>query len=151
MLQTVLPEMVRNRISSDLFEKYVGVSEEKFAYELYMSYDQIRIMKESGMFIGLHGYDHYWLGNLSEELMKKDTEKALQVMDEFIDKNHWVMNYPYGSYSTTVTDYIKTKGCSLGLATEVKKADLESDDKYTFPRLDCNDFPPKSKNFENFE
>lgn len=72
MLQTVLPERLRNQISSDLFKKYVGVTEEQLAYELYMTEEQIRTMKRHGMFIGLHGYDHYWLGNLSKDQMQQD-------------------------------------------------------------------------------
>ena len=80
MLQTVLPEKVRNMISSKLFEKYVGVTEEQLAYELYLTEDQIRTMKRHGMFIGVHGYDHYWLGNLEElvirELIKGTDEKG---------------------------------------------------------------------------
>lgn len=110
MLQTVLPERLRNTISSNLFEKYVGVSEEQLAYELYMTEEQIRTMKRHGMFIGLHGYDHYWLGKLPKEQMKKDLDKALDTLDEFIDRKHWVMNYPYGSYNQDVLDYIKMKG-----------------------------------------
>ncbi len=90
MLQTVLPERLRNTISSNLFEKYVGVSEEQLAYELYMTEEQIRTMKRHGMFIGLHGYDHYWLGKLPKEQMKKDLDKALDTLDEFIDRKHWV-------------------------------------------------------------
>lgn len=39
MLQTALPERVRNMISSKLFEKYVGVTEEQLAYELYLTED----------------------------------------------------------------------------------------------------------------
>lgn len=65
MLQTVLPEKLRNTISSNLFEKYVGVTEEQLAYELYMTEEQIRTIKRHGMFIGIHGYDHYWLGESS--------------------------------------------------------------------------------------
>ena len=81
ILQTVLPEKLRNQISSDLFEKYVGVSEEQLAYELYMTEEQIRTMKRHGMFIGLHGYDHYWLGNLNETEMRQDVDRALEAMD----------------------------------------------------------------------
>ena len=95
MLQTVLPERLRNTISSNLFEKYVGVSEEQLAYELYMTEEQIRTMKRHGMFIGLHGYDHYWLGKLPKEQMKKDLDKALDTLDEFIDRKHWVMKYRF--------------------------------------------------------
>jgi len=147
ILQTVLPEKLRNQISSDLFEKYVGVSEEQLAYELYMTEEQIRTMKRHGMFIGLHGYDHYWLGNLNETEMRQDVDRALEAMDEFIDRDGWVMNYPYGSYNENVIEYIKKKGCVCGLTTEVRVADVGRDDKYALPRLDCNDFPPKSDNY----
>lgn len=148
MLQTVLPEKLRNIISSKLFEKYVGISEEQLAYELYMTEEQIRTMKRHGMFIGVHGYDHYWLGNLEPEQMKIDISKALEVLDEFIDNKHWVMNYPYGSYNQNVLEYIKTKGACIGLTTEVRVADLEMDSPYKIPRLDCNDFPPKSNRYK---
>ena len=46
-------------------------------------------MKREGMFIGLHGYDHYWLGNLAEQEMKADIDKALEVMGEFVDGDNW--------------------------------------------------------------
>lgn len=63
MLQTVLPEDIRKKISSKLFSEYVGISEKQLAYELYMNEDQIRVMRKHGMYIGIHGYDHYWLGD----------------------------------------------------------------------------------------
>ncbi len=151
MLQTVLPETVRNYIASDLFERYVGVSEEKMAYELYMTQDQIRTLKRHGMFIGVHGYDHYWLGNLSRMQMEKDIDKALDVMDEFIDRKQWVMNYPYGSYNADVLDYIKERGACLGLTTKVAVADFSKYGRLELPRFDCNDFPPKSENYRRYK
>ena len=150
MLQKVLPEKVRHNISSDLFERFVGVSEEQMAYELYMSEDQIRTMKRHGMFIGVHGYDHYWLGNLSEEQMKNDVTQVLEIMDEFIDRNRWVMCYPFGSYNENVLDFIQSKGACVGLTTEMRIADLQTDSIMELPRLDCNDYPPKSGNYKNY-
>lgn len=147
MLQTALPEPVRNRISSDLFTCYVGVSEEVLAYELYMTREQIRTMKRHGMYIGLHGYDHYWLGNLSEEAMKEDISRALEVMEEFIEPERWVMNYPYGSHNDKVVEYIRQRGCAMGLTTEVRAVELTAEDRYRLPRFDCNDFPPRSENY----
>lgn len=149
MLQTVLPEVLRNQISSDLFEKYVGVSEEQLAYELYMTEEQIRTLKRHGMFIGIHGYDHYWLGDLRKEEMQADILKALEVMDEFIDQRCWVMNYPYGNYNQDTLDFIKEHRACLGLTTESRVADLNSAPQYELPRLDCNDFPPKSQNYKS--
>jgi peptidoglycan/xylan/chitin deacetylase (PgdA/CDA1 family) len=148
MLQTVLPEKLRNTISSNLFEKYVGITEEQLAYELYMTEEQIRTMKRHGMFIGVHGYDHYWLGNLPEEQMKSDIDQALDTLDEFIDRKHWVMNYPYGNYNKGVLDYIKSQGACVGLTTDVRIAEIGKDSALELPRLDCNDFPPKSENYK---
>lgn len=146
MLQTVLPEEIRNKITSNIFEEYVGMSEEKFAYELYLNREQIKCMKDAGMYIALHGYDHYWLGNLEHNQMQDDIEKALGVMDEFIDKE-WVLNYPYGNYSDEVIQFIQSKGCVLGMSTDVRVANLDADNRFTLPRLDTNDFPPKSENY----
>lgn len=147
MLQTVLPEKLRNIISSKLFAKYVGVTEEQLAYELYMSKEQIRTMKRHGMFIGIHGYDHYWLGNLPVEQMENDISLALDALDEFVDRKQWVMNYPYGNYNKDVLAYISKQGACLGLTTEVRLADIDKDNPLELPRLDCNDFPPKSNNY----
>ncbi|WP_192575482.1 polysaccharide deacetylase family protein [Butyrivibrio fibrisolvens] len=148
ILQTVLPEKLRNIISSDLFEKYVGVTEEQLAYELYMTSEQIRTLRKHGMFIGIHGYDHYWLGNLSTEQMKEDILKALETMDEFIDRKEWVMNYPYGSYNDDVLSLIGENGACIGLTTDTRAAEIGKDSALLMPRLDCNDFPPKSENYK---
>lgn len=150
MLQTALPESVRNLIASELFAEFVGIPEDKFARELYLNPEQIRLIKENGMYIGLHGYDHYWLGNLTTEQMNTDIDKALDVMGEFVDLKCWVMNYPYGNRDERVVEYVKSKGCIVGLTTDVRVADLDSDSRYEMPRFDCNDFPPKSDNYKKF-
>ena len=147
ILQKAVPEGIRNRISSDLFQKYVGMPEDKFARELYMNRDQIRCMKREGMFIGVHGYDHYWLGNLPEQEMQADIDKALEVMDEFIDQDNWVLNYPYGSRNPNVLQYIESRGCRAGMTIEVEVADSAVHGRYELPRLNCNDFPPKSDSY----
>ncbi len=147
ILQKAVPERIRRQISSELFQKYVGMPEDKFARELYMNRDQIRCMKREGMFIGVHGYDHYWLGNLPEQEMQADIDKALEVMDEFIDKDNWVLNYPYGSRSPGVLQYIESRGCKAGMTIEVEVADTAIHGRYELPRLNCNDFPPKSDSY----
>lgn len=143
LLQNRLPEALRGEMASELFETYIGVKEEVFAGELYMNPDQIRLMKECGMFFGLHGYDHYWLGKMPKDQMQNDIQKALEFFSDVIDREQWVMNYPYGSYNTEVTDYIKRNGCALGITVEARQADLERDDRYLLPRWDTNDLPPK--------
>ena len=151
LLQAVLPEDIRKRISSELFQKYVGIEEDKFARELYLNIDQIKCMKRNDMFIGLHGYDHYWLGKLDEQKMHEDIDKSLEVLSDVVDKDSFIMNYPYGSYNNSVLSFLREKGCKLGMTTEVRIADIDVDDRLLLPRLDCNDFPPKSDNYLNIK
>lgn len=150
VLQTALPERLRGIIASELFRELVYDSEEKFAWELYMNRQQIECMKKAGMFIGSHGYDHYWLGNLKERQMIEDIEQSLEILDGLIDFSAWVMNYPYGSYNEKVIECIAKRGCRLALTTKVAAADLDTDNRYELPRLDTNDFEPKSSNYLNY-
>lgn len=148
MLQTVLPEEIRNRITSDLFKKFIGIDESKFARELYMNLDQIKCMKRNGMYIGLHGYDHYWLGNLPKEKMKSDIAASLSALSDVVDTDAYIMNYPYGNYNADVLEYLQKTGCKLGMTSEVRVANVSYDNRLLLPRLDCNDFPPKSENYK---
>lgn len=147
VLQFVLPEKLRNQITSELFEKVVGISETVMAHELYLNYDQMMLMKKGGMYFGIHGYDHYWMNKLTQAQLQQDIDKALKSLGGLIDLNKWVINYPYGSYSDEVRECARKMGCVMGLATDVRIADLEKDDPYKLPRLDTNDFPPKSENY----
>ena len=150
LLQNYLDEKLRNMIVDELFNKYIPLSEAAFAKELYMSYDQIKLMKKQGMFFGIHGYDHYWLGKLDKEHIQTDVMKALDFFNGVIDKNNWVICYPYGSHNTDVVDFIAINGCKLGFTTEVRGANLKEDNKLLLPRLDTNDFPPKSENYKKY-
>lgn len=143
ILQVVLPEKLRSKIASEMFETHVGIKEETFARELYLNYDQMKCMKENGMFFGVHGYGHYWLNKLDPHELKQDINRALACMSELIDSNCWVINYPYGSYSDDVIDYVKSIGSVLGVSTDVGIANLRECNPYKLPRFDTNDFPPK--------
>ena len=147
LLQAVLDEKLRNIIASQLFSEFVSCSEETFSKELYMSYDQVKLMKDSNMCFGLHGYDHYWLGNLPKEQMEKDIDKALDVFSSILPPKDWIMCYPFGSYNSDTITYIKSKGCGLGLTTRTAVADLKKDSPLELPRFDTNDFPPKSERY----
>lgn len=148
LLQVELKEEIRNKLTDELFLKFVGVDENSFSRELYMNIDQIKCMRRNGMHIGNHGYDHYWLNSLSKEKQTEEINKSL----EFIkliggDINNWTMCYPYGAYNDDTIDIIKKRGCKLAVTTKVDIADLSKYDKLELPRLDTNDFP-KDNNAE---
>lgn len=150
ILQTGLNEEIRNEISTKLFEEFIKVPEEQFAKELYVTKEQLHSMRKAGMYIGLHGYDHYWLSDLTKDEVETDIDKTLSVMSDLIDQDNWVMNYPYGSHNSSVEKIIKDKGCSIALTTDVGVADISKNELLRLPRLDTNDFPPKSDNYMNY-
>lgn len=150
LLQNYLPEDIRNTMVDALFEQIVGVDEGEFAKSLYMNMDQMREMKAAGMFFGLHGEKHYWLDKLDKAKLKEDIDNGLHYLDELIDREYLVMNYPYGAYNDQVIEYIKSIGVKLGITVEPGQADIERDSVYTYPRFDTNDFPPKSENYKNY-
>ena len=143
-----LPEDLRKKLTTELFEKSVGMDESMFSRELYMSIDQIKCMVDCGMHIGSHGYDHYWLGSLSKEKQEFEIAKSI----EFIgmvggDVNNWTIGYPYGNYNDDTIALLKQYGCKIGFTTRLAIADLDADGPdalYKIPRLDVNDLPKDS-------
>lgn len=150
LLQSYLDEELRGKIVDTLFSEAVGVSEETFSRELYMNMDQIREMKEAGMFFGIHGERHYWLNHLPVEKMQQDILNGLEYFKSVIDEKYLVVNYPYGGYNDDVLNFCREIGCRLGFSVEARIADLERDIPLTLPRLDTNDFPPKSDNYKKY-
>jgi len=142
LLQRELAEQLRAMIVDRLFKKYVTKDEENFSRELYMSLDQIKCMARNGMYIGSHGYDHYWLSQLSEQKQEQEIDLSLQFLRQVGSSlENWVMCYPYGVYNDSLIQVIKRKNCKLALTTEVQIAGLNRENAFILPRLDTNDLP----------
>jgi peptidoglycan/xylan/chitin deacetylase (PgdA/CDA1 family) len=142
ILQRELPEGLRHTIINRLFQEYVSSDEVSFARELYMSVDQLGCMRDSGMFIGSHGYRHCWLDSLDPAMQKREVELGLELLRRIGARlDAWIMSYPYGAYDDSLLSIVRSTGCRVGLSTNVGVADLDHDDLLTLPRLDANDLP----------
>jgi len=142
MLQKELPEKLRNIIVNFLFNKYVSKDEGSFSRELYMNIDQLKCMRRKGMYIGNHGYDHYWLNTLSREQQQKEVELSIKFLKKIeCDTENFAFCYPYGAYNESLLSVLKENGCRLALTTQVGIADLSKKQPLIFPRLDTNDLP----------
>ena len=143
LLQVELEENARRKVTDKLFRQVIGLDEDVFSRELYMNEEQIHCMVKCGMHIGVHGYDHYWLGALSRERQEIEIQKSLDFIQRMNVKD-WSICYPYGSYNRDTLELVKRYGCKLGLTTEVGIAILDKSDRdsvYCLPRLDTNDLP----------
>ncbi len=142
LLQVELPEKLRNIITDNLFQRYVSDNESAFAQELYLTEAQLRCMVRHGMYVGSHGYGHYWLDSLPPEKQAVEVDKGLEFLKHIgCDTDNWIMNYPYGAYNDSLIGIIRERGCKLGLSTRVAVAELTRDNALTLPRLDTNDLP----------
>lgn len=142
LLQRELPEVLRKSITGELFEQYVTQDESAFSQELYMGIAELRAMREAGMWIGSHGYDHYWLDTLDEQAQEREIDLSLRFLQAVgSDIENWVMGYPYGAYDDSLLGILRSRGCRAGFTTEVRIADMDREDPLTLPRLDTNDLP----------
>jgi peptidoglycan/xylan/chitin deacetylase (PgdA/CDA1 family) len=150
LLQVELEESLRNKITNDLFRKFVSNDEQAFSRELYMNIDQLRCMVQCGMHVGSHGYEHYWLASLPKEkqevVIKKSVEFIKDTNDDETTNNCYTICYPYGDYNKDTLSLLQQYNFRLGFTTKVRVASL-NDSPLTLPRLDTNDLPkdPKTK------
>ena len=149
MLQLELPEELRNLVTDNLFRRFVTDDEESFSNELYMSIEQITCLQRNGMYVGSHGFDHYWLDSISVEQQRNEIEMSLQFLEELgSNPNRWIMCYPYGAYDETLLSILAELKCSAGLTTKVGIADLNLN-PLLLSRLDTNDLPKDSRSAPN--
>lgn len=146
LLQIELNRQLRYIITNKLFNKFVGIDEETFSRELYMTVDQLKCMKKSGMHIGSHGFDHYWLDSLTKNEQKEEIKKSIEFLINLgCAPDMLTICYPYGSYNNDTINILKEEGVRCAFTTAVNIADLTKDNKFKLPRLDTNDIP---KNYD---
>lgn len=143
MLQKELPEYLRDRIINELFCRYVTNDETDFAHELYMSKDQITILRQEGMFIGGHGYSHHWLNAVGQDQQVFEVGETVKFLNDIWgDSYKFVFCYPYGAWDKSLLDTLEKARCIAGLTTRVDIADLTCVNPLLLPRIDTNDILP---------
>ncbi len=149
LLQRELPGPLRKDLADTLLQKHIGISEAVLHEELYASFEQLGLMHRRGMHIGVHGYDHFWLGYLTRPEVESEIDKSLAFLAKLRGAAlPWTMAYPFGNYSETVIDVVREKGCSLAFSTEPEVAELTPETRFRVPRLDTNDFPKGERPIE---
>ena len=145
LLQTILPFEIRIKICDHLFTKYVTKDKSDFAAQLYMSESMLQDMYNEGHEIGSHGVDHLWLSTLNKKQQEQEISGSVNFLKKLgILSNNWSMCFPYGDYNFTTINLLQKYSCFLGLTTIPKQVIGENYDQLILPRLDTNDFPPKS-------
>lgn len=140
VLQRELPFNARHEIVSVLFDNFVGVREDIFSKELYMSESQLRTMMRHGMFVGGHGYSHRWLNALPSEEQGEELARTEDFLNSLeVEKTGRVMCYPYGGFNNELLNEMEKSGFCAGLTTVPEPANLNWKSRYTLGRIDTNE------------
>jgi peptidoglycan/xylan/chitin deacetylase (PgdA/CDA1 family) len=119
-------------------------------YPAYLSWEQIRAMRDDGMEIGAHSFTHPRLTLLSDSALHHEISDAKLV----IEKNTKggpidIFAYPYGVYTSTVLWAVKQAGYKIAVAVEPENIVHYSDQLYRLGRLTMTK-DLKLEDFKNF-
>ncbi len=106
------------------------------------SYEARECGVKNGMFVGNHGYEHYWMNKLTPEEQEYDIDLSLNFLDFLgVSSNDWMMCFPHGAYDESLLKILRQKGCTLAVTIKPGIADLSVENSLTLQRLDTNEFP----------
>ncbi|HBE89844.1 MAG: hypothetical protein A3E37_05040 [Candidatus Andersenbacteria bacterium RIFCSPHIGHO2_12_FULL_46_9] len=141
MLQFALPDDFRTTIINQLFTEYVSADEKSVADALYMTVDQVKELREAGMYIGNHGYNHKWFDKLTAVDQRQEIDQSRQQLASIgLANDGWTMCYPYGAYNQETIRLLVETGCAAGFTTKGGETKNRlADMRYEINRLDTND------------
>lgn len=94
------------------FTLFVYIEATEKHYGDFMSWEEIRESSKYGE-IGLHSYAHEHMVSLSEENVKKDTDKALASFENNLGYKPKYYAYPYGEFDEKVKKAVSSYGFDL--------------------------------------
>jgi peptidoglycan/xylan/chitin deacetylase (PgdA/CDA1 family) len=141
LLNFCVTESVREQILDRLFEKFLG-AETKFASELYVSWNEARLMQDAGMVIGGHSHRHTALALLDDAECTRDLETCTNLVHRYLKPQlHWPFSFPYGKrqhYREFSVHELRRLGYCCSFTSEVGPND-QSADVFALQRIDPKD------------
>ena len=115
----------------------------------YMNWEQINeINKEDFVEIGNHSHTHEYLVDESNDLIKSDIQKSINIFEEKLGKNSIFFSYPFGEYSVNFKNIIKSLGFKYAFGQHSGVID-ETKNFYELPRFPINEKYGELKRFES--
>ncbi|MBL0686238.1 MAG: polysaccharide deacetylase family protein [Sulfurospirillum sp.] len=91
------------------FSIFVYVEATEKNYPDYLTWEQLKEIKEYGS-IEFHSYAHNHMTEVSDEDLKKDFEKGLEILKKELNVVPKAFSYPYGEYNLRVQKIAKSYG-----------------------------------------
>jgi poly-beta-1,6-N-acetyl-D-glucosamine N-deacetylase len=105
----------------------------------YMNWDQIKeINKEKFVTIGNHSHTHEYLVDENDKFIRADIQKSIDIFKEKLGKNSIFFSYPFGEYSKSFENIIKSFGFKYAFGQHSGVID-ETKNLHTLPRYPINE------------
>jgi len=141
VLQKSLPTEIRTKIVDHLFRKYVKLDENKISEQFYLSIEDMKEMREEGMYLGSHGFTHRWLTHLNKKELDIEIKNSRRFFTKINGKKQdMLICYPYGDYNAIVISKLKKNGFKGGFTIKTGNAILKRTQAFELKRYDTNDF-----------
>ena len=128
------PVLKKRKIPFILF-----VSTREIGSTNYMSWSQIKeISKENFVEIGNHSHSHGYLVDENVETIKSDIQKSINIFKEKLGKNSDFFSYPFGEYSISFKNIIKSFKFKYAFGQHSGVID-NTKDFYELPRFPINE------------
>ena len=103
----------------------------------FMTWDQIRELKNAGVTIGAHGAAHSHMGALSPDEIRADIERSVRRIEEELGERPALFSFPHGEMTLAARDAIAAAGfeAAFGQHSGVVNGAL---DRYMLPRFSIN-------------
>lgn len=102
-----------------------------------MTWEEIKILHESGVLIGNHSDKHAHMTTLTEAAMKEDIKRAEESFKIHLDFKPTLFAYPYGEYDNRLRAIVKDMGFKAAFGQQSSVA-WKYSDKWSYPRFALN-------------
>lgn len=99
----------------------VVVDDSALGRELFMTWDQVRLLAESGMSIGSHSHSHRALAKLSEDEQGEELSTSKRILERELRREVQAIAYPFGwegAYSDVTKRQAQAAGYRVGFAAQ---------------------------------
>jgi peptidoglycan/xylan/chitin deacetylase (PgdA/CDA1 family) len=146
-----LNKIMRNNVLATLYRKYNFQREKIFSQaQIYLNWDQIKLMKRDGIDFGNHGASHTPLSALPPDEQLEEITKSKKVIEQKIKRNFFPFSYPYGmdwDFTETTKNIIIDTGHSCAL-TAMATLNDENTSPYELGRIVIDNVPVHRLAFE---
>jgi peptidoglycan/xylan/chitin deacetylase (PgdA/CDA1 family) len=140
-----LKPVIKNISHEDRLRVITAVTESFDDVELpglMMNWDDLRLLRSKGHYIGSHTVSHSMLGTMTNETeIKKELVESGEKIKLQLGYFPSTISYPVGSYNKTTIQLSKAAGYKIGLAVKQQPYDPGKHDCFEIPRIELYNEP----------